>query len=347
MEFYAYAIAVLLWIFMLTFAVFGGADFGGGIWNLLFFGRNAHEARALIRGAVGPVWEANNVWLIYIVVGLYAGFPIVASTMANALFIPLTLALIGLVLRGASFAFRSHFSGVVKEVAAAWGSAFGIASLITPFLFGAVAAAVASGALRVRNGQGPVALWQAWLTPFAITIGGFALAVCATIAAVFLTVEAQRINNQALMSAFRTRAFIAGGVTALLGLLGLYLASRDAPVIWHGMLDHGLWAAIISMLIGLAMAVALWFRRYRLARVLVVMVTFAFLGAWGIAQLPYILPPDLTITQAASPPITMREFFYSALVGILVLLPSLWFLFHVFKFQQAVPPVHEKEVKEL
>lgn len=198
MAFYDYAVAVMLWLSMIAFAVLGGADFGGGIWNILFLGRKSHEARDLIRGAVGPVWEANNVWLIYIVVGLYTAFPIVAATMANALFIPLTLALIGIVLRGASFAFRTHF-GQVISVRAFWGYAFGIASLITPFLLGTCAAAVASSQLPVRNGQGPVALWHAWLTPFAITIGIIALAVSATIAAVFLTVEAQSINNLSLI----------------------------------------------------------------------------------------------------------------------------------------------------
>ena len=345
MAFYDYAVAVMLWGSMIAYAILGGADFGGGIWNILFFGRNTRKARSLISGAVGPVWEANNVWLIYIVVGLYTGFPMVAAVMANALLIPLTLALIGVVLRGASFAFRTHFSGVFS-VGTLWGYAFGVASLITPFLLGTCAAAVASSQLPVRNGQGPVALVNAWLTPFAITIGVIALAICATIAAIFLTVEAQRINNREMMEAFRLRAFIAGAVTALLGLLGLYFASTEAPVIWHGMLNHGLWAVAITMLIGIATAAALFFRRYRLARVLIVMETVSFLGTWGIAQLPYILPPDLTVTQAASPPTTMRDFFFSAIVGTLVLLPSLWFLFHVFKFQQAVPPVHEKEVKE-
>jgi cytochrome d ubiquinol oxidase subunit II len=220
MQFYAYAVSVLLWLSMIAYATLGGADFGGGIWNVLFLGRHQEDARKLIRGAIGPVWEANNVWLIYIVVGLYVSFPVVASALADALFIPLTLALVGFVLRGASFAFRTGFSGVL-QVRYIWGSAFGVASMITPFLLGACAAAVASGGLPVHNGQGPVLLWSAWLTPFAITIGIIALAVCATIAAVFLTVEAQRINNQELMNAFRLRAFIAGGVTALLGLLGL------------------------------------------------------------------------------------------------------------------------------
>jgi len=345
MEIYAYAVAVLLWLSMIAFAVLGGADFGGGIWNVLFFGRNVKEARSLIRGALGPVWEANNVWLIYIVVGLYTGFPIVAASVANALFIPLTLALIGFVMRGAAFAFRTQPSRT-GGMSTVWGLGFGVASLLTPFMFGAIAAAVASGAIPVRNGQGPVALIGAWLTPFALTVAVIALAVSATIAAIFLTVEAQRIDSRDLMEAFRLRALIALGVTALLGLLGLFLSISEAPVIWHGMLDHGWWAVGITMLIGIGTAAALFFRRYKLARVLIVMEVAAFLGAWGISQFPYILPPNLTVVQAASPPTTMREFLYSALVGLLVLLPSFWFLFHVFKFQMAVPQVHEEEVKE-
>lgn len=122
-------------------------------------------------------------------------------------------------------------------------------------------------------------LVNAWLTPFAITVGMIALAICATIAAIFLTVEAQRINNRELMEAFRRRAFIAGAVTALLGLFGLYFASNEAPVIWNGMLNHGLWAVAITMLIGIATAAALFFRRYRLARILIVMETASFLGS--------------------------------------------------------------------
>ncbi len=219
MEIYAYAVAVLLWLSMIAYAVLGGADFGGGIWNVLFFGRKGEGARALIRGAVGPVWEANNVWLIFVVVGLYAGFPIVAASLANALFIPLTLILIGIVFRGASFAFRTHFSGVI-EVRIAWGTVFGVASLFTPFVLGACAAAVASGQIAVRNGQAPIDLWQVWLTPFAITIGFTALALCATIAATFLAAEAERINNAELMNAFRLRAFLAGGLMATTGIGG-------------------------------------------------------------------------------------------------------------------------------
>jgi cytochrome d ubiquinol oxidase subunit II len=344
--FLIYGSAVLLWLSMITYAVLGGADFGGGIWDLLSPGPEQDDKRQLIVKALGPVWEANNVWLVYIVVGLYTAFPIVAATLATALFIPLSLALIGVVLRGASFAFRTHFGGsiVPREV---WGRAFGIASMITPFLFGTIAAAVASGTIRIQHGQPPMAPFGPWLSPFALTIGAMALALCATLAPVYLTVEAERIKNTKLMNTFRTRAFIAAGVTAAFGLLGIIQAPSAAPVLWQGMLDHALWAVAVTMLLGVAMIVALFFRKFKLARLLSAFTTGALLGTWGLSQLPYILPPDLTVSAAASPPTTLREFLISAMIGMLVLIPSLWFLFHVFKDQEIVPPVHEKEIKDV
>jgi len=287
---------------------------------------------------------ANNVWLIYLVVGLYTAFPIVAAALAKALFIPFSFALIGVVLRGASFAFRTHFSGTVtlREV---WGRAFGIASMITPLLLGTCAAAVASGKIRVQHGQTPVALWDAWLTPFALTVGAMGLALCATIAPIYLTVEAQKSKNEQLVNIFRARAFLGGGILTILAILGLILAPFQAPLLWYGMLNHALWAVGVTLLIGIATAVALFFRHFRLARILIALETGAILGTWGLSQLPYILPPDLTVTGAASPPTTLREFFISALIGMLILIPSLWFLFRVFKMQDIIPPVHEKEIE--
>jgi cytochrome bd-type quinol oxidase subunit 2 len=200
------------------------------------------------------------------------------------------------------------------------------------------------GQIRVRNGAIPVALLHPWLTPFALVIGAMALALCATIAPTYLTVEAQRAKNAKLENAFRTRAFIGGSFLAALGIVGLAFAPSEAPLLWGGMLDHALWAVVVTMLIGLATAAALFFKRFRLARALIALETGAFLGTWGLAQLPYIIPPDLTLTNAASPPATLWAFFTTALIGMLVLIPSLWVLFHVFKEQQLVPPVHEKEV---
>ncbi len=341
-----YASAVLIWLSLITYAALGGADFGGGIWDLFSLGPEQEDKRRLIINALGPVWEANNVWLVYIIVGLYTAFPPVAATLATALFIPFSLALIGVVLRGASFAFRTHFgnSMTLREV---WGRAFGIASMITPFLFGTCAAAVASGAIHVQSGSSPVALFQPWLTPFALVIGAMALALCATIAPIYLTVEAQQAKNKKLEDTFRVRAFIAGAFLVVLGIAGLALSPSEAPILWRGMLDHALWAVVVTMLIGLATAVSLFFRRFRLARVLIILGTGALIGTWGLAQLPYIIPPDLTLANAASPITTLREFFVTALIGMLVLIPSLWFLFHVFKSQLPTPPVHEKEVQNV
>lgn len=343
-----YITVILLWLSIIIYATLGGADFGGGVWYFFTFGSNpkTQAQRELISKAIGPVWEANNVWLVYLVVGLYTAFPGVAAVLATALFIPFSLALIGVVLRGAAFAFQVHIPDSI-EVRGVYGRMFSAASAFTPFLLGACAAAVASGKIRVQHGNIPVAVWAPWLTPFALTVGAMGISLCAVIAAVYLTVEAQTARNTELMEAFRRRAFIASVVTAGFALLGLILAPSEAPILWHGMLDHALWAVIVTMLIGIAMATALFFRRYKIARALIAMETGALLGTWGLSQIPYLIPPDVTVTGAASPPTTMIEFLVSAFVGMLLLIPSLWFLFHVFKSQGfRQPPVHQKHLEE-
>jgi cytochrome d ubiquinol oxidase subunit II len=342
-----YVDAILLWLSIIVYASLGGADFGGGIWYFFAFGKGkkANEERKLISTAIGPVWEANNVWLIYLIVGLFTAFPIVAATLATALFIPFSLILIGVVLRGASFAFEAHIlnSTGIRE---AWGRGFSISSAFTPFLFGATAAAVASGDIHVNNGAIPIMLFSVWLTPFAIVVGLMGVSVCASIAAVYLTVEAQTQKMKNLEDAFRTRAFIAGGITALLGIVGLALSPSEASYLWRGMLNHGLWALAITVVLGAVMAGLLFYRRYRFARILVVMTTAGVLGTWGVSQLPYIVPPDLTITGAASPPLVMQEFLISAIIGMAILIPSIWLLFHVFKGKNPTPRVHDKALEE-
>ncbi len=341
-----YAVAGLLWLSIIIYASLEGADFGGGLWDLLAFGSQKEEMRELIKNAIAPVWEANNVWLTYLIVGLLTAFPIVAQLLTTALFIPLVLILIGIVLRGATFVFRTFSSNghAIKEI---WGRTFSVASIITPFFFGTMAATVASGALKIVNGHIPVGLIGAWLTPFAITIGLMGIALCATVSAVFLTVEAEARNKQELAESFRWRALIAGAVVSALGLVGLFLAPSQAPILWQGMLDHALWAVAVTVLIGLAAAACLLLRRYRLARMLVVIDIGALIGTWGLAQLPYIVPPSLTVTSAASPPLTLLELFVCALVGMSMLIPALWFLFHVFKGANVVPPVREKSVQDV
>jgi cytochrome bd ubiquinol oxidase subunit II len=340
-----YAVAILLWLSMIAYAVLGGADLGGGTWNLFSFGKNAKQQEELIAEALGPVWEANNVWLIFLAVGLYTAFPLVSAILAIALFVPITLALIGFVMRGAAFAFQSLMGDTIT-LHNLWKQTFTITSLLTPLALGMTAAAVASGEIHVRNGHIPVAVIQSWLTPFAFTIGLMAIAICSTQAAIFLTVEAQGRNMTDLAEAFRTRALISGGIMALLGILGLALSITEAPIIWRGMLDHAIWAVMVTILLGMATAIALFWRQYRIARLLMGLETGAIIGTWGLAQIPYIVPPDVTIMDAASPSTTLLEFLICALIGMGLLIPSLWLLFHVFKGRNIVPPIHEKAIKE-
>jgi cytochrome d ubiquinol oxidase subunit II len=173
------------------------------------------------------------------------------------------------------------------------------------------------------------------------------VALCATISAVYLTVEAQRIQKPQLVESFRWRALLAGGCMSVLGLAGLALSPSEAPILWHGMLDHAIWAVVVTLLLGIATAGSLILRRFRFSRMLMILETGALIGTWGLAQLPYIIPPSLTVTAAASPPLTLLELFISALIGMSMLIPALWFLFHVFKGMNVVPAVREKEVQDV
>lgn len=338
----AYIVLGALWLALIVYAALGGADFGGGIWDLLAVGPLAERQRRLVGQALGPVWETNHVWLIFLIVGLYVAFPTAFSVLSTALFVPFTLALIGIVLRGSAFTFRAYAAKTVgtRKV---WGRVFSSASTITPFLFGACAAAVASGQIRVVGGSVQTLIWTGWTTPFALTIGAMALALCAALAAIYLTLEARSMNDSELVKAFRLRAIIAGAITAALGALGILLSPFEAPLLWSGMLAHAIPIVIVTMLVGLGAAAALFVRRYRLARVLIVIETGCFFAAWGASQLPYLIPPQVTVENSASPAITMEQFLICVVAGMIFLLPSLWFLFHVFKGRNPVPLQEEKQ----
>jgi cytochrome bd ubiquinol oxidase subunit II len=333
---------VILWLAVIAYAVLGGADFGGGVWDLLASGPQAAQQRHLVDEAIGPVWEANHVWLIFLIVGLFTAFPLAFSVMSIALFVPFTLALIGIVLRGAAFVFHLHAPGATR-IRAIWGRTFSAASTITPFLLGASAAAIASGQIREQNGHAQTDIWKLWTTPFALTVGAMAVSLCAVLAAIYLAVEAQQAQEKSLVAAFRVRAIIAGAVTALFGTLGLIQMPFAASLLWNAVLGHALPAVIVTMLVGLGAAASLFLGRYRLARVLIVLETGCLLGSWGLAQLPYLIPPDVTISNAASPDVTLIALLVSTGIGMVFLLPSLWFLFHTFKGNKPVtiPPTQD------
>src|SRR2546428_2079735 len=339
-----YTILIILWLSLIAYAVLGGADFGGGIWDFFAFGPQAERQRRLIGQALGPVWEANHVWLIFLIVGLFTAFPSAFSTLSTALFVPFTLALVGIVLRGAAFIFQAHAAPSVT-MHKVWERVFSTASTITPFLFGTAAAAVASGQVRAAGGQVQTDLLAGWTTPFALTIGALALTLCAVLAAVNLMIEAQNSNDAELVEAFRRRAMIAGAITLVLDTIAFILAPFQAPLLWNGMLDHALPVVIATGVIGLITAASLFLRRYRLARVLAFTVTAFIFASWGLSQFPYLIPVNVTITNAASPPATLLALLISTIIGMALLLPSLWLLFHVFRSKHPALNVQEKEAE--
>jgi cytochrome bd ubiquinol oxidase subunit II len=327
----------LIGLGVIAYAVFAGADFGGGVWDLLANGSQADRQREAIAHAIGPVWEANNVWLIYVIVVTWTAFPTVYATVSTALFVPVVLALFGIILRGAAFGFRSQY-GRRAGIANAWGHVFNTASTITPFLLGAIAGAIASGGIRLHNGVVMADLWSTWTTPFALVCGAFAVALCSVLAATYLSVEAQSAGDLALVVIFRWRALVAGAVTATIGAVAATLAYLESPVLWRGLVGAALPFSLGAVLIGLGTAAALLLGYYRMARAGVAAETACILAGWGVAQYPYLIIPDVTVSNAAVPPSVLAAVVITSLAGMVVLLPSLWYLFHIFKGRGAPEP---------
>ena len=323
------SLAGIILIALTAYVLMGGADFGGGVWDLLASGSRKARQRDLIAHAIGPVWEANHVWLILAVVLLFTCFPSAFARIAIALHVPLTLMLIGIVLRGSAFVFRSYGGG--------GGRVFAVASLVTPVLLGVAVGAVASGAVgEVGRGSFYAGYVAPWLTPFAFAVGLFALACFAFLAAVYLTLEAR---ERELREDFRLRAIGAGVAVFVTAGLGLLL-SHQAPLVGRRLVESP-WALGLHVLTGCAAVTAfwaLWTRRYRVARIAAATQVALILWGWGLAQYPYLLPPDLTIAAAAAPSITLELALGAVSVGAIVLFPSLYYLLRVFKSPSAAPP---------
>jgi cytochrome d ubiquinol oxidase subunit II len=334
---------IVLWWGLIAYAVLGGADFGAGVWDLLTFGKQAERQHKLINHALGPVWEANHTWLIFLIVGLFNVFPPAFAALSTALFVPFSIVLIGIVLRGAAFIFSYYAVNEQGPFAVWWGRVFSVTSLITPFFLGASAAAVASGKLLAPDGTARADLFASWTSPFALTIGAMAVVLCATLAAVYLTVEARGEKDEELAEQYRLRALIAGAVTAVLGALGLFFSIRDAPILWAGLLSQALPVVIATMIVGLATAIVLFQRRYRVARILIIAEAAFLLSSWGLSQYPYIIPPRFTIDNSANAPNVIVILLISVGIGLLILIPSLYYLFSVFKLSLPIPGVKPQE----
>ncbi len=329
-------IAVFLLLSLIFYAVTGGADSGGGMWDLLARGPRRDKQRRAIAQAIGPIWEANHVWLILIVVLLFTAFPRAFAAIMTALFIPVTLMLTGVIFRGSAFIFRKYASPA-KEMQNRWSTLFGAASFFTPFVQGITLGALATGQIRVGDGRVTSGFFAGWLTPFALVVGFFALSLCAFLAATYLTIDTREEKD--LQNDFRVRALGSGIALAPIAFAAFLASKKGAPEIFAGLTNW--WAfPLIGLTTGCLVAalVCLWRRKFSVARVNAIAATTLILFGWSLAQFPYLVVPDITIPNAAAPAITLRLLLIALVTGSVILLPSLYFLYHVFKGEDSPRP---------
>jgi cytochrome d ubiquinol oxidase subunit II len=325
-------VAGAMLVALMVYALTGGADYGGGMWDLLAAGDRASRQREAIAEAIAPVWEANHVWLVLVIVLLFTAFPPGFSVIMIALHIPITAMLLGIVLRGSAFVFRKYDS-TQDVVQRRWSTVFGVASFFTPFFQGLTLGALTTGDIRVAGDRVTTGFFAGWLTPFALTCGLFALALFAFLAATYLTVDTQKQPD--LQNDFRRRAIWTQATLVPLAVIVFITSKYGAPLMYHGLTNW--WAPIMLLWTGLSAmtaTAAIWLRRFRLARIAAVIeVTLVLLG-WGLAQFPHLVAPDVTIQNSAAPESTLRILLVALGVGAVVLLPSLVYLFQVFKGQE-------------
>src|SRR5215831_1760723 len=308
------------------YTVLAGADFGSGIWQLTAgTGPEAKRIRNHAHEAVAPVWEANHVWLIFVLVVVWTSYPVAFGSIASTLCVPLLLAGIGIIFRGATYALRSG-TRTDREVRTI-DTAFAISSILAPFFLGTVVGAIARGRVPVGNAAGN--LLTSWFNAPSIFIGVVAVCNCAYLAAVYLAADAARRKDSYLERQFRVRALIAGGLAGAVAIGGLAVMHSDAHRLYHGLLDgDGLPALIVSILAGICTLALVWRSRFEPARYTAAVAVAAIIAGWGLAQKPVLLP-GLTIRQAAAPHDTLVLVVVAVLAGAMILFPSLAFLFRL------------------
>lgn len=307
------------------YVVLGGADFGAGFWQLLAGrGERAGRVREHAHRSMAPVWEANHVWLIFLLVVMWTCYPEGFASIVSTLSIPLFTAGLGIVFRGAAYAMRSGTAD--RRELRLVDTAFSLASILTPFAFGTVVGGIASGRVPVGNAQGDP--WTSWLNATSLTIGVLAVALSAYLAAVYLAADARRAGDGELEQAFRARALGAGVVAGVLAAAGLVVLHEDVPALFDALLSGaGLAALIVSALGGVATLALVSARRYEPARYSAAIAVAAVIAGWALAQSPELLPGQLTVEQAAADDDTLIAVTIATLAGAVVLLPSLALLF--------------------
>jgi len=312
------------------YVLLSGADFGAGIWELLATGATRERQLHLIEATITPVWEVNHIWLVFVVVLLFSGFPIAFAALLSALFFPALLMLIGIIFRGAAFVFRAPFAPA-SRTRRVFARVFAISSLLTPVFMG-----VAFGTIAQTNSASS---WSAetngaateWLTPFTILTGLLTVALFAQLAAVYLLLETSATD---LREVFRLRALGAGVLVVLLTIATIVLAASQAPTLWlcfQGHIVARVALAIAATLTVLTLA-ALWRRRFRLAQIAVISQTVFLLWSVAFAQYPNLGGPDqMPISSSAAPDNVILALLWIAGLGTATLVPALLFLLRTFR----------------
>jgi cytochrome d ubiquinol oxidase subunit II len=318
----------VMFLGLIAYGLFGGADFGAGIWDLLAGGtRRGGRQRDLIEHSIGPVWEANHVWLIFVLVVLWTAFSPAYAAIVTTLYIPLTLAAFGMIARGAAFAFRKSITTLPMR--RFLGASFALSSLVTPYFLGAVVGGVASG--RVPPGIAAGDVITSWVNPTAVLGGIMAVLVCAYLAAVFLCGDAQRDGAPDLADQFRIRALGTAALTGVVGLAGLFVLRSDAPLLWKGLTGRAVLVIALSVVAGVAAVLLLALRRYVAARLASALAVTTILVGWAVAQYPYLLVPKLTIEEAATGRATLQAMLVALGAGAVLLVPALVYLYRLFQ----------------
>jgi cytochrome bd ubiquinol oxidase subunit II len=331
-----HAVAGTMVLSLNAYVLLGGADFGGGVWDLFARGRHQDAQRKLIAEAIGPIWEANHVWLILLVVLLFTCFPKAFAHFATELHVPLTIMLVGIVLRGSAFTFRTY-DRQRDAVQRQWGRIFSVASLLTPVILGVCLGTVASGSIPLR----PIASLRTvtfqerfldpWMaSPFPWAVGLLTLMLFAFLAASYLTCES---DDPIMREVFRRRALQSQGALLVCAGMTLGLARVASPLLFEG-LTQGRAALGMHAVTALTAATSVWAlasRRFQFARVAAGAQASFIIWGWAWSQFPWLIPPDRSITSLAAPAITLQLVLGALAIGTLILLPSFVYLFRIFK----------------
>jgi cytochrome d ubiquinol oxidase subunit II len=319
-------VAVILMIGITAYALFGGADFGAGFWDLTAGGAERGEApRSVITHSIGPVWEANHVWLIFCLVVLWTAFAEAFASITLTLFVPLSIAALGIVFRGSSFAFRKEVTRTSSQ--RNFGAAFASSSVLVPFCMGAVAGAIASGHVPAGGKAGDP--WSSWINPTAILGGILAVVVCAYLAAVYLVRDARRLGQDDMVQYFRLRAVGAAVAAGIVAFVGFFVLHDYAHYVFDGLSSRELPLVILSAICGIGSLVLLLRGGHSGARVLAMGAVATVVVGWGVAQYPYILPTSLKLSAAAAPDPTLWSVTIVFVVAAVVILPSLGLLYYL------------------